>query len=528
MASRSRRKVLQQLASLVGAYYGLPACKSTRPDGYGVKNEPGTLSQDLAAKARVRKSILTLNRQSPDIVAFEKAINRMRALQGDYAQYVDNVPGRSGHPFTMVLQTPPPELAQSWPKVPKDGRSWFRQAQIHWDHCAHGTMHFLSWHRVYLFWFEELIRHHSEYPDFALPYWDWSEDQRLPELFVPEFFEGGSANPLFSPRRSAPRPEIPVTSVGAERLSRVLAMPSFERFSQDLEGSPHGSVHVFIGGEMGAFMSPLDPIFWCHHCNIDRIWEIWRQAVGPGRDAPQDVETWGKTELGGFFDVQGREVKDQAIRTLNMTANFGYSYDKMSLPKAPEPAPVPAPTVVVAEERADASTSISTSASASESHASQGETSLPLARVKPKGQSVVFALPLQQSPEVVLAAEQSSISQERRGYLDGQDEPSGTKVFLELAGITRPERQDMYLKVYLVTHARELPVSDFYFFDHPEKTGFRFQCELAAPVRQALAGTAPGILPELHIVLRLATTGGQITPYTGPVQSRLVYQQDKR
>jgi hypothetical protein len=22
-------------------------------------------------------------------------------------------------------------------------------------------------------------------------------------------------------------------------------------------------------------MSPLDPIFWLHHCNIDRIWDSW-------------------------------------------------------------------------------------------------------------------------------------------------------------------------------------------------------------------------------------------------------------
>src|SRR5205814_339845 len=51
-----------------------------------------------------------------------------------------------------------------------------------------------------------------------------------------------------------------------------------------LEGQPHNNVHNCIGGmstqqNSGGFMqanlSPVDPIFWLHHSNVDRIWDVW-------------------------------------------------------------------------------------------------------------------------------------------------------------------------------------------------------------------------------------------------------------
>jgi tyrosinase len=34
-------------------------------------------------------------------------------------------------------------------------------------------------------------------------------------------------------------------------------------------------VHNIVGGIMAA-PSALDPIFMMHHCNIDRIWAVWK------------------------------------------------------------------------------------------------------------------------------------------------------------------------------------------------------------------------------------------------------------
>jgi tyrosinase len=52
-----------------------------------------------------------------------------------------------------------------------------------------------------------------------------------------------------------------------------------------LEGFPHNKVHNYIGGvgpvdpgpygNMTNFLSPVDPIFYLHHSNMDRLWDVW-------------------------------------------------------------------------------------------------------------------------------------------------------------------------------------------------------------------------------------------------------------
>ena len=53
-----------------------------------------------------------------------------------------------------------------------------------------------------------------------------------------------------------------------------------------IETQPHDWVHGLVGGGLspqqpGLMSDPdtagLDPIFWLHHANIDRLWEVWRQ-----------------------------------------------------------------------------------------------------------------------------------------------------------------------------------------------------------------------------------------------------------
>src|SRR5262249_48059350 len=58
-----------------------------------------------------------------------------------------------------------------------------------------------------------------------------------------------------------------------------------------LESLPHNVVHGLVGSQtvprptqwaqVGLMSTPqtaaLDPIFWLHHSNIDRLWEVWRK-----------------------------------------------------------------------------------------------------------------------------------------------------------------------------------------------------------------------------------------------------------
>ncbi|KAH7403824.1 hypothetical protein BKA64DRAFT_461089 [Cadophora sp. MPI-SDFR-AT-0126] len=60
--------------------------------------------------------------------------------------------------------------------------------------------------------------------------------------------------------------------------------------SGSLEGSIHGNYHVLIGGQGGHMSTPIlaafDPVFWFHHCQVDRLWAFW-QAFHPKEWFPE-------------------------------------------------------------------------------------------------------------------------------------------------------------------------------------------------------------------------------------------------
>ena len=47
-------------------------------------------------------------------------------------------------------------------------------------------------------------------------------------------------------------------------------------FSEAFAGF-HDNVHVWVGGEMGnTAWAAYDPLFWSHHCMVDRAWYLWQ------------------------------------------------------------------------------------------------------------------------------------------------------------------------------------------------------------------------------------------------------------
>ncbi|WP_442858219.1 tyrosinase family protein [Arthrobacter sp. SLBN-100] len=39
----------------------------------------------------------------------------------------------------------------------------------------------------------------------------------------------------------------------------------------------HNRVHVWVGGNMLLMTSPDDPVFFLHHCFIDKVWADWQE-----------------------------------------------------------------------------------------------------------------------------------------------------------------------------------------------------------------------------------------------------------
>lgn len=68
---------------------------------------------------------------------------------------------------------------------PTDPRNWYRNAIVHTLDCPHGNWWFVVWHRGYLGWFEQTCRELSGDADFAIPYWDWTENTDPSKPFKP-------------------------------------------------------------------------------------------------------------------------------------------------------------------------------------------------------------------------------------------------------------------------------------------------------------------------------------------------------
>lgn len=109
--------------------------------------------------------------------------------------------------------------------------------------------------------------------------------------------------------------------LNSSMIEYVFSLPTFDQFRVSLEGlsvppdiGPHGGGHVAIGGDMSnVFSSPggkssnetrqisdsfflvyLDPLFYMHHTNLDRLWWLWQvkfpdhlyQIAGPTTQNP--------------------------------------------------------------------------------------------------------------------------------------------------------------------------------------------------------------------------------------------------
>jgi tyrosinase len=210
-----------------------------------------------------------------------------------------------------IAEMTAPQLAELRTALAKlqgidDDRGYQRWAGIHGlplpMYCdqAHGQPAFLPWHRAYLYRFEQALRDTGH--DVMLPWWDWTKVRRIPAAYGDPKRPNGTRNPMHSVRindlalrqgrqgrgdeRSvflAGRPEtfrepaLPGTRLPTvKQIKRVLDYPDFQRFTGNLEDY-HGEVHVWVGGHMTDIpFAAYDPIFWAHHCMIDRLWRIWQ------------------------------------------------------------------------------------------------------------------------------------------------------------------------------------------------------------------------------------------------------------
>jgi tyrosinase len=242
-----------------------------------------------------------------------------------------------------------------------------------WGQCQHGGWYFLPWHRMYLAYFERIVATTiaglGGPADWALPYWNYCDSANADALKLPFAFRSptlhdGSPNPLRIPQRVRGNSGKIVAPASAVAYHLFLLAPRFvggdtgpdlgfggpptdwhhpPGAAGEVENVPHNLIHSQISGFMGDFnTAALDPIFWLHHCNIDRMWAIWRKRAASNTNP--DQPTWLTKLSFAWQDGSGNQVTLTPSQVVDTTAPpMSYDYDDTKDPLAAAP---PAPALV--------------------------------------------------------------------------------------------------------------------------------------------------------------------------------------
>ncbi|KAH6836394.1 hypothetical protein C2S53_012710 [Perilla frutescens var. hirtella] len=261
-----------------------------------------------------------------------------------------------------------------------DPRSFMQQANIHCAYCngaynqpgqgdldiqVHNSWLFFPFHRWYLYFYERILGKLIGDPTFALPFWNWDNPKGM--TIPPIFLDPNSS--LHDPKRNQDHLRAvvdlgmtgnkdPLQTVTNNLTIMYTEMVRGNADAYDFMGQPyregtpvspgpgssergsHTAVHVFVGdpressGEnLGNFYSAgRDPLFYCHHSNVDRMWTLWQHFL-PSNKVPEkridDPDFLNASFL--FYDENAQLVRVYVKDTID-NLRMGYDYDRIHLP----------------------------------------------------------------------------------------------------------------------------------------------------------------------------------------------------
>jgi tyrosinase len=251
--------------------------------------------------------------------------------------------------------------------------AWKAAARACWSTCTHSSPYFTIWHRWYMYYFERICRAQSGEPSFTLPYWNYASNRgsslQLPGAFRAPQDPNARPGPLYFDDRGigfatadasgtqtvlmndggfmpysqtdyGPCISAPALfpSDDANNASFNTQDPAYLKlgFSGRLECVPHDLVHGNVGGWMGNVPSAAgDPIFYMHHCQVDRLFASWQALPGVqynwGTKPTDPPEAEWKNQPASFVDETGKLQMVKLGDALSTTA-LGYQYDDLAKP----------------------------------------------------------------------------------------------------------------------------------------------------------------------------------------------------
>lgn len=228
---------------------------------------------------------------------------------------------------------------------------------------AHGGPAFLPWHREYLRRFELALEQID--PNVSIPYWDWTVDRTAGASLWASDFMGGNGTGASRRVTTGPfafstgewtltvRDPGDTTTFLARAFGAMGSLPTQQGVSGALNVVPYDSApwnsnsstntsfrnrlevvihnpgHMWVGGSMMAMSSPNDPVFWLHHCNIDRLWAEWQRENPaaiylPPSGTPNVVAGHGRDDPMPPWD---NEASPPTPRSVLDHRALGYTYD---------------------------------------------------------------------------------------------------------------------------------------------------------------------------------------------------------
>jgi len=278
---------------------------------------------DMSGKVK-RQNIVTLRNTHPERFGrFIMALNNL--IESDDWPRICGIHGNTFKPDDKGVACPTDPATVT--AIGETGEPFY---------CKHAVYSFIGWHTPYVYQFELLLNKYnrSTCTDYiALPWLDLTVDMDADYDFLSSadiaiLYDKKHivvSNPLagayyyvdgvktcttrggfFTARNEAERLELRTVR---KQLNNALYAGSYERFSSvpvtkptsgivvdyvPLE-TPHNHLHYIIGGDSGNMsqvnISAFDPVFWLHHCNMDRHFYTWmwqhsdgfRCSIYPGK-----------------------------------------------------------------------------------------------------------------------------------------------------------------------------------------------------------------------------------------------------
>jgi len=238
--------------------------------------------------------------------------------------------------------------------------------------AIHRSPAFLPWHRRFIWDFESELQRVSGNPELGLPYWNWSEGGANASMWDDNLL-GGDGHPVTQVVNNGPfrggewtvvnsggQPAGPLTRAFG-RASWATSLPTLQQIQQVLSITPydaanwnanvnqsfrnqiegfrgpnlHNRGHGWVGGSMLPMTSPNDPVFFMHHCMVDKLWYEWQLRFPRQGYLPENGGPFGQNLTDPMDSTPASSIGARPIDVLN-SSDLNIEYDQL-LPGTPAP-----------------------------------------------------------------------------------------------------------------------------------------------------------------------------------------------